>query len=262
VALNASGPRRRVQLLAQGALSADHEARVGMRVNDVGHRLEQHALSGERMKPLDVEQQMAIADSQRCALVGLLVLVVPEESLGDRRINDLRIPAAETELEGSAHEPLAVKRDVRCAEIGACEEIRAPSLPLVVPDFRAIEREHHWLLRSNGEQGGHFGQESVAVDMNEIRPGHRCGERLLNAPGPDRRSELQRAIEESSAASRKPGHRTGEFGPAAGPGRMRHVLDSVSFIAGPVPQLPRQQCIRRLIGRQVRRDVEDPHQPA
>ena len=58
VPLDARRSRDASQLAEQRPGAADHQPRVGVRADDLAHRLEQEALPGERMQPLDVDQQV------------------------------------------------------------------------------------------------------------------------------------------------------------------------------------------------------------
>ena len=113
---------------------------------------------------------------------------------------------------------------------------------------------------AGGEQDGDFGEQPVAVDVHDIRA-RECGQRApagcARRPASDPSAARDRRIRRVSP--RNPRHRPGEFGaPAARGGCATYATVSPASPAQ-FPELPRQQRVGRLIGRQVRRDVEDVH---
>ena len=109
VTFDACRSRRRLQLAEERAGSADHQPGVGVRADDLVHRLDQEALPGERMQALHVHQQVAVGDPQRLAGRRLRRLVVPRELRTDRRIDGLHLPPRQAELARPSEQALAVE---------------------------------------------------------------------------------------------------------------------------------------------------------
>jgi hypothetical protein len=100
------------------------------------------------------------------------------------------------------------------------------------------------------------------VRVDDVGARDQWCERSPNPPRANDRTDPKRAIEKPATAPWQPGHWAREIRVSAVPRRVRRVFDGVSRRPSPVSQLPRQQRICRLVGRQVRCDVKDSHQPA
>ncbi len=262
MALDARRARHAFQFVEHGPSAADDEPGVGVQPDDLVHRFDDEALAGERMEPLDVEQQVRVLDAERRPRRRLRVFVVEREAVVHRRIDGLHPPPRESQLLRADHQAVAVERDGCGGLIGAREQIGTGFLRRVVPDLGAVERQHDRLPHAAAEQDGQFGEQTVAVDVDDVRARDARREQPPDAARRERRGELERSRERAAARSGHPGDRTGERRVSSGARWMRDVLDVRSFVARPVPELPGQQRIRGLVRRQVRRDVEDVHQAA
>jgi hypothetical protein len=277
VPFDASRARDALELVEQGALPTDDEPCVGVRPDDVGHRLDEVALSGERMQALHVEEQVSVGHAQLGARLGLRRLVVPGEGGRDRRIDHVQLAAPEPELVRPLVQPRAVEGDRRRAMVRAGEQIERDAPPAVVPDLRAVERQDDGLARATRQQDAELRQQPVAVHVHDIGASHRRRQRLPDAAGAADRAGLQQSIHQAARASRDPGDgrrwRAAPDGASlagtpetrsvgvADPRRVRDVLDRVARLVRELPELPRQQRVGSLVGRQMRGHVEDVHHP-
>jgi hypothetical protein len=104
------------------------------------------------------------------------------------------------------------------------------------------------------------------VNVDKIGSRERSGERTVDPVCREQRSEPQDATEESTGSPRHPRdfprQRARRHGPGSSraPGRMRDVFHRIARRAGPFAELTREQRIGCLVGRQMRRHVQDVHQ--
>jgi hypothetical protein len=95
--------------------------------------------------------------------------------------------------------------------------------------------------------------------VDDVGAGDGGLERSLDAP---RREDAADAKRPDEARVRPPGNPRGRSRQRcrlSGAGRMRDVLDRPARLGRPPPELPRQERVGGLIGRKVRRDVNDVH---
>src|SRR3954464_5848464 len=97
------------------------------------------------MQALDVHQQARRGDTKRGPLALARAGVMMLKRGRDRRIDDVQRRAVESKLPRALEQPLAVEGDGGGALVGACEQIGSEGLAPVVPDLRAVQREHDGL---------------------------------------------------------------------------------------------------------------------
>jgi hypothetical protein len=179
------------------------------------------------------------------------------ERLGHRWIDHVQPASIETELACPIEQPLAVERHGRRGTVGAREQIGTEPLRTVMPDLRAVERQDHRLAHPRGDGHADFGQQAVAVDVNDVGIRDGGGRLAADSPGAGDRSRAEDALKRPARRSRD----RDDAGDGAGGGllrrRMRDEGDRVAPRPRPLAKLERQQRVRGLIGRQMGRDVDD-----
>src|SRR5215471_7644686 len=166
--------------------------------------------------------------------------------------------ARQSEFPGPLEEPLTVERDGIGATVCAREQVRAKSLRAVVPDLRPVQRHNHRLVEILREAGADFREQAVAVDVDHVRA---LEDRARLAADPDcagDRSGAKQALQRRPLGARDPGHVRCLWQRSTG-GRMRYESHGVAPSLCPLAEMKWQQRVRGLIGRQVRREVDDSH---
>ncbi len=247
--------RPRAQLVEERARAADHELRVGMMAQHFGHRVDQVALTRERVQPFHIEQHVTRRQPEPRPQRRALFLRRRRERVDDRRIHDRQSLAREPQLDRLVVQPAAVERDARRLAIRRREQIERPGLGRVVPDLGAVERQHDRLAPSAREPRARLGQQAVAVHVHHIRPADDIARITPDAPrGRDRPDPPHQSLR---LIRLHPHHRACLRLRRSRPRRMRDIRHLIPTRHGPSPQMRRQQRIRRLIRRQVWGDMTD-----
>src|SRR3990172_4631431 len=156
-----------LEVLTRLALARDEEPRLRVKAQDVGHRLDEKRLAGERVKALHVQEYRALLDPERSPGFPLLVWSRRSEALIDRGIHDDRLPRHDTELERALQEEAAVVSHGRGTLVHPQEGVES-ALP-VVPDLGSVVREDEGKPAPVRQKGRRLVHERVAVDVHHVR---------------------------------------------------------------------------------------------
>ena len=257
-------------VVAQRTGAADDEPHVVPRARQPRERVDQEALSGQLVQPLDVQNHERLGDAERGrATRRASRLVARRERVADRRIDDRRGPADRDRASVRVLEqPLAVERHRARAPVGARERI----------DRTSAGGSARSPCRTASARTASPRRDAHAAATSMMSPLLcRCSRSAPAAPSIERRADQPRlppACRSGAAARQAAGGLASRQPQATGPARQfrasaRPCAGSCATNETSSPraraqraELGRQQRVGRLIGRQMRRDVTDAHGPA
>jgi hypothetical protein len=144
------------------------------------------------VQAFDVDDQARLGDVQGLPERVPRVRAHHGERAWHRGIHDRQLGTPEAEFLRACHQAVAVERDRGSAAIGAREEIEWPEF-LVMPDFRAVERQNRRHSMAGRPVRGGFDQQAVAVQMQQVRLVRQLIEDAADGRKPSQRIDPQRA---------------------------------------------------------------------
>jgi len=184
---------------------------------------------------------------------------MPREARAHSGVDGFHLPSRQPELAGTREQALAVERHDRRRSIGPGEQIRSDALRFVMPDLRAVQRQHHRSPPADAEKDRQFRKQAVAVDVHDIRSFERRDERTPDSQRAAWQVRSKARGHAAGRASRHPRDRAREVGVTRCARRVGDVRNGVARLEAPCSKLAREQRICSLVRRQMRGHVEDVH---